>query len=207
LAGRTDTGVHAYGQVVSFVTSSVLPEYTFLSALNHYLPADISVKSARRVSQSFDPRRHAIKREYEYVILNSATRSAIWHGRAYQVPGNIDTDAMNRACQYLLGEHDFASFASSGDDNDKSTYRSMYEASVRREGETIVVILVGSAFLLHQVRNTVGALLKVGQGRMTPEEFQGIINIREFGLAGPTAPACGLYLKRVYYGNDLEEGI
>lgn len=205
-AGRTDAGVHARGQVVSFQTASALPEKTFVSGLNHFLPADISVKSARVVAASFDPRRSALKREYEYFILNSLTRSSLWHGRAYQVAGAIDVEAMNKACQLLLGDHDFASFASSPEEPGKSTVRGMYEASVRREGEMVIVKLVGSAFLLHQVRNTVGALLRVGQGNMTQNEFQDIINLREFGLAGPTAPACGLYLNKVYYGNNFEEG-
>ena len=206
LAGRTDAGVHAHGQVVSFTTNSALPEHTFISGLNHYLPEDISVKSARRVPDAFDPRRSASKREYEYYILNSATRSAIWHGRAYLVPGALDVGAMHRAAQLLVGERDFASFVTSPEDESKSTVRSMYEASVRREGDMVIVKLVASAFLQHQVRNTVGALLRVGQGKMTQGEFQDIINVREFGLAGPTVPACGLYLKKVYYGNESEEG-
>jgi tRNA pseudouridine38-40 synthase len=199
LAGRTDAGVHARGQVVSFTTTSTLPESTLVSGLNHYLPEDISVRSANRVAEDFDPRRHAVKREYEYMILNEGTRSAIWNGRAYQVPGVLDVEAMDKAAKMLEGEHDFASFASSVDDKDMSTVRRMYEASVRREGEMVVVKLVANAFLPHQVRGTVGALIRVGQGKMTLSEFQGIINVREFGLAGPCAPACGLYLNKVYY--------
>jgi tRNA pseudouridine38-40 synthase len=199
MAGRTDAGVHARGQVVSFVTGSRLEEYTFLCGLNHYLPSDISVKSARMVDMDFDPRRSALKREYEYYILNSNTRSAIWHGRVWQVPGNIDVDAMNGACRYLIGTHDFASFASSIGHQGKSTCRCLYEVSIRHEENMIIVKMVGNSFLLHQVRNTVGALLKVGQGKMTQDEFQDIINARELGLAGPAAPACGLYLNKVYY--------
>jgi tRNA pseudouridine38-40 synthase len=206
LAGRTDAGVHANGQVASFNTLSAMPEKTFVSGMNHYLPADISVKSARIVEEAFDPRRHALKREYEYYILNSDTRSALWNGRAYQVAGDIDVQAMDSACKLLLGEHDFASFTPVLEDAEKTTIRRMYEASVRREGDMVIVKLVASAFLTHQARNTVGALLRVGQGRMTQTEFQDIINLCEFGLAGPSAPACGLYLKKVYYGNDLEEG-
>jgi tRNA pseudouridine38-40 synthase len=206
LAGRTDAGVHAHGQVVSFTTGSALPEHTFVSGLNHYLPEDISVRSARIVPESFDPRRSASKREYEYRILNSSARSAIWHGRAFLVPGVLDAEAMHRAAQLLLGEHDFASFVTSPEDESKSTVRSMYEAKVTRDGDMVLVRLVASAFLQHQVRNTVGALVRVGQGKMTQQEFQDIINVREFGLAGPTVPACGLYLKKVYYGNESEEG-
>jgi len=207
LAGRTDAGVHAYGQVASFKTSSSLPAHTFVSGLNHFLPDDISVKSARAVKESFDPRRNAFKREYEYFILNSNTRSALWKGRAYQVAGDIDTGAMDAACKLLLGEHDFTSFTPALEDMEKTTVRHMYDAGARRDGDLVAVKLVASAFLAHQVRNTVGALLRVGQGKMTQEEFQAIINVREFGLAGPSAPACGLYLNKVYYCNSLEEGI
>ena len=114
---------------------------------------------------------------------------------------------MDRACKLLLGEHDFASFTPVLDDIEKTTVRYMYDASTRRDGDLVVVKLVASAFLAHQVRNTVGALLRIGQGKMTHEEFKAIINVREFGLAGPSAPACGLYLNKVYYGNILEEGI
>jgi len=206
LAGRTDAGVHAYGQVASFNTASALSERAFVSGMNHFLPSDIAVKAAHRVGAAFDPRRHALKREYEYFILNSNTRSAIWSGRAHRVPGDINVAAMNQACQFLLGEHDFASFASNMDDAEKTTVRHMYHASVRREGRMVIVKLVASAFLLHQVRNTVGALLKVGQGKMTQLEFQGIITLCQFGLAGPTAPVCGLYLNSVDYGNNFEEG-
>jgi len=207
MAGRTDAGVHACGQVVSFVTASCLTERSFISGLNHFLPADISVKSACKMGMAFDPRRSALKREYEYLILNSNTRSAIWHGRAYQVAGEVNVSAINEACRFLLGEHDFASFASGLEYPEKSTRRYIFDASSKREDDIIKVNITGNAFLLHQVRNTVGALLRVGQGKMTRQEFQGIINVREFGLAGPTAPACGLYLKKVYYnGNNLEEG-
>jgi tRNA pseudouridine38-40 synthase len=199
MAGRTDAGVHARGQVVSFVTVSPLVEYNFICGLNHYLPSDISVMSARMVDMDFDPRRSALKREYEYYILNSSTRSAIWHGRAWQMAGNVNIDAMNDACRCLIGAHDFASFASSLNHQEKSTCRCLYEASVRREEDMIIVKMVGNAFLLHQVRNTVGVLLRVGQGKMTQDEFKAIINARELGLAGPAAPACGLYLNKVYY--------
>jgi tRNA pseudouridine38-40 synthase len=206
MAGRTDAGVHAYGQVASFKTASCLPVHAFVSGLNHFLPADISVKSAKAVEDSFDPRRHAFKREYEYFILNSNTRSALWKGRACQVAGVLDAGAMHRACKLLLGEHDFASFTPAVEEPEKTTVRRMYEAAVRREGDIVTVKLVASAFLAHQVRNTVGALIRVGQGKMTQDDFQGIINVREFGLVGPSVPACGLYLNRVYYGDSLEEG-
>lgn len=202
MAGRTDAGVHALGQVASFDTNSMLENKAFISGMNHFLPHDIAVKTVRRVEATFDPRRHASRREYEYFILNSATRSPLWNGRAYRVAGELNIDAMNQACMMLLGEHDFASFASSIED-ERSTVRYMYHASARRSDEMLIVRMVASAFLLHQVRNTVGALLQIGQGKMTLHEFQSIIDTREFGLAGPTAPSCGLYLKSVYYGEGF----
>jgi len=205
LAGRTDAGVHAKGQRVAFDTSSTLSERAFVSGMNHFLPSDIAVKEARLENAGFDPRRHACRREYEYFILNSNTRSPLWNGRAYRVAGGLDVEAMDLACQMLLGEHDFASFASSMENDDRTTVRYMYHASVRRDNVLVVVRMVASAFLLHQVRNTVGALVRIGQGKMTLSVFQGIINAREFGLAGPTAPSYGLYLNRVSYDN-IEEG-
>jgi tRNA pseudouridine38-40 synthase len=205
LAGRTDAGVHARGQVVAFDTGSALSERAFVSGMNHYLPADIAVKTARQVEIGFDPRHHASMREYEYLILNTATRSPLWNGRAYRVAGDLNIDAMNQACQTILGEHDFASFASTVECDGCTTVRHMYQASVRRDGKMVIVRMVASAFLLHQVRNTVGALLRIGQGKMTLQVFQGIINACEFGLAGPTAPSYGLYLNSVYYDN-FEEG-
>ncbi|MCL2678772.1 MAG: tRNA pseudouridine(38-40) synthase TruA [Dehalococcoidia bacterium] len=202
-AGRTDAGVHAHGQVVSFTTAAVLDAKAFINGLNHYLPEDIAVRFAGSVASDFDPRRHAVRREYEYFILNSDSRSALWRNRAYQVPGKLDIAAMNQAASLLVGEHDFILFASGVDDPQMSTVRRMYEAAVRREADMVIVRLVANAFLPHQVRNTVGTLLRVGRGKMTPAAFQGIINVREFGLAGPCVPACGLYLKKVYYANNL----
>ncbi|MCL2140739.1 MAG: tRNA pseudouridine(38-40) synthase TruA [Dehalococcoidia bacterium] len=205
MAGRTDAGVHALGQVISFSSGTALCPHDIVCGMNHFLPDDIAVKDARQVGQRFDPRRFAVKREYEYFILNSAVRSPFWHKRAYRVAGDLDVEAMNQACLLLLGEHDFASFTPSMAESERTTIRHMYQCSVRRDGKMVIMRMVASAFLLHQVRNTIGALLRIGQGKMTLAEFQGIINSREFGLAGPTVPGYGLYLNKVYYDN-VEEG-
>ncbi len=113
-ASRTDAGVHAKGQVVSFRVRSSYPPETFAHGLNYYLPRDIAVKAAHRVKDSFNVRRQAISREYHYYILNSATRSPLMEGFSYRVSGHLDIDAMNQACRVLVGEHDFASFGSRG---------------------------------------------------------------------------------------------
>jgi tRNA pseudouridine38-40 synthase len=203
-ASRTDTGVHARGQVVSFRTGSVLSTDSFVSGLNHYLPSDIAVKAAYRINDDFNVRREAISREYSYYILNRPTRSPIREGFSYLVPGELDIEAMNQACSTLVGEHDFASFAGRNGVSPKSTVRRVFRAVVERDGELVVFKITANSFLLHQVRNTIGALIRVGLGKMTLDEFNAILEARELALAGPTAPACGLYLNRVNYPAPLE---
>lgn len=204
LASRTDAGVHARGQVASFKTASGLPLKAFVHGLNHHLPADIAVRSARFTNDNFDPRRQALRREYQYCILTSATRSPLWNGRAYRLPGELDVDAMNRAAGLLVGEHDLASFASALEVG-KATVCRVYRAGVRREGEMVIFTMLARSFLPHQVRNTVGSLIRVGQGRLSLLEFESIMRARKPGLAGPSAPAYGLYLNRVDYAISFEE--
>ncbi|MFH1646657.1 MAG: tRNA pseudouridine(38-40) synthase TruA [Chloroflexota bacterium] len=199
-ASRTDAGVHARGQVVSFQTESNLPLKAFIDGLNHYLPRDIAVKEALRADDNFDVRRGATGREYKYYILNSPTRSPMRQGFSYRVDGDLDIEAMNRACQALVGRHDFASFVSSAEvARNKRTVRTVRKAEITRDGDMVVLDIAADSFLPHQVRNTVGPLISVGQGRMTVEEFHRIVEAATPGLAGPTAPADGLCLVRVNY--------
>ncbi len=200
MASRTDAGVHARGQVVGFDTGAALSLHAFVDGLNHFLPDDIAVKEAYKADEGFDVRRRAASREYEYYILNSPTRSPLRQKYSYRVEGNLDIAAMDRACQALVGRHDFASFvASEGTARAKRTVRDVFKAEVTRDGDIIIFKMVASSFLPHQVRNTVGALIKVGQGRITVEEFSRLVTAAEPGLAGPTAPAAGLCLTRVTY--------
>ena len=202
-ASRTDAGVHARAQVVSFLTDSGLPEQTFVGGMNYYLPPDIAVKRAYHVPVSFDVRRDALSREYRYYILNDCARSPLWKGYSYLVRGKLDIGAMNEACRLLLGKHDFASFASRLGGDRKVTVRCVYRASLERKGEFIIFDMHANSFLPHQVRNTVGLLIKVGLGRVNISEFCGIIEARLPGIAGPAAPACGLYLVGVNYPASL----
>ena len=202
-ASRTDAGVHAKGQVISFRTKSALPLKAFIGGLNYYLPRDIAVKEAFGVDDSFDVRRSALSREYKYDILNSPTRSPMRQGFSYLVNGNLDIGAMNQACQALIGKHDFASFVTSTDIGEKSTVRNVHKAGIERDGDMVVLDMVANSFLPHQVRNTVGSLIKVGQGKMTVDEFYGMVEAKRPGLAGPTAPAGGLCLMRVNYPNPF----
>ncbi len=204
-ASRTDAGVHAKGQVVSFRTGSILPLPTFVTGLNHYLPEDIAVKAAYRVGDSFNVRRDAISREYNYYILNGLTRSPIRRRFSYLIPGSLDIEAMNEAGEVLVGEHDFASFASRMEVREKSTLRNVYRARVEREGELVIFNMVANSFLPHQVRNTVGVLIRVGRGQMKIDEVRSIIEAKQPGIAGPMTPACGLCLMRVNYPVPFEE--
>jgi len=204
-ASRTDAGVHAKGQVVSFRTGAILPSATFVTGLNHYLPEDIAVKAAYRVDDSFNVRRDATSREYNYYILNGLTRSPIRRRFSYLIPGCLDIEAMNEAGEVLVGEHDFVSFASRMEVREKSTLRNVYRARVEREGELVIFNMVANSFLPHQVRNTVGVLIRVGRGRMKIDEVRSIVEAKQPGIAGPTTPACGLCLIRVNYPVPFEE--
>ena len=206
-ASRTDAGVHARGQVVSFGTRSSHSLQAFVNGLNYYLPRDIAVKATHRVSDSFSVRRSAVSREYNYYILNSLTRSPLREGFSYLVTGHLDIEAMNQACQALIGEHDFASFTSGVGAGIKNTVRRVYRAEVKKDRELTVFSMVANSFLPHQVRNTVGALIRVGLGRRSGDEFYSIMEAKKHSLAGPTAPACGLCLMQVNYPHPFEEEI
>ncbi len=206
-ASRTDAGVHAKGQVVSFKTRSPLSPQTFVKGLNYYLPRDIAVKAAHITGDSFNVRRRAVSREYNYYILNSSTRSPIREDFAYRVAGCLDVEAMNRACQALVGEHDFASFASNIGGETGSTIRRVYRIEINRDEELVVLNIVANAFLRHQVRSMAGILVRIGLGKMSGEELDSIIEAKKPGLAGPTLPACGLCLMQVNYPHPFEEEI
>ena len=205
-SSRTDTGVHARGQVVSFNTTSSLPVEAFVSGLNYHLPEDIAVKSAHQVNDSFMVRSMSVSREYSYHILNIRTRSPMTSRFAYRVAGELDVTAMNRACQTLVGIHDFASFASDiSDELEKSTIREVYQAKVVRNKDNVIFNIVANAFVRHQIRSTAGALMQVGLHKLSETEFVSLLEAKKVGLAGPTLPACGLCLERVNYPCSFEE--
>jgi tRNA pseudouridine38-40 synthase len=202
-ASRTDTAVHAKGQMVSFRTASSLSPQTVLRALNYYLPVDIAVRAACIARASFNVRSDAVSREYEYRILNSTIRSPLAEGFTYLVAGKLNIRIMNKACQVLKGKHDFASFASALYSL-KNTVRTVYEAKFVRKNTLVTFHMVANSFLPHQVRNTVGLLIRVGLGKVGLEEFKEIMGAKKVGLAGPAAPPYGLYLTKVNYPADLE---
>jgi tRNA pseudouridine38-40 synthase len=197
-ASRTDQGVHAKGQVVAFRTASPLSPETVARALNYYLPEDIAVREACWVRDDFDVRRDALSREYCYRILNSVTPSPLLRRSVYFVPRPLDIEAMNDACQALLGTHDFAPFASSLNGR-KNTVRTVYRAEVVREGDLVTCYMVANSFLPHQVRHTMGALMKVGLGKSDVAAFQEILRSKRPSIAGPALPPQGLCLLKVNY--------
>ena len=205
-ASRTDTGVHARGQVVSFRTLSSLTPQVFIRALNYYLPKDIAVKGACKVNMDFDVRRDAVSREYDYYILNGSTRSPLYEGFAYFVPNKLNTRIMNKACKFLEGKHDFSSFATALGKL-RSTVRTVYKAQVTKKDDLVTYHVTADSFLPHQVRNTIGLLIRVGLDKVGLDEFRHIMEAKVLGLAGPTAPAYGLFLTKVNYPDNLELAI
>ena len=201
-AGRTDQGVHARGQVVACDTDSTLEPMTIVRALNHYLPEDIAVKNAFTVNHDFDPRRDALSREYCYYIWNDANPSPLRRWNAHHVPQPLDVAEMDKACQVIVGTHDFAPFASSLEDH-HNTVRTVYRANTFREGSMVTCHIVANAFLPHQVRHTVGALLQVGLGKTDVAGFKGILDSKEPAAAGPPAPPHGLCLLKVNYNGKI----
>jgi tRNA pseudouridine38-40 synthase len=208
IASRTDAGVHAQGQVVGFDSGAKLPLKSFIDGLNHYLPEDIAVKKAFKAEADFDVRRRAVSREYKYYIYNSPTRSPLREGTSWRVAGKLDIGAMNRACESLIGRHDFASFVASAETaRQKRTVRDIFKAAITQDGEMLVFEIIANSFLPHQVRNMIGSLVKVGQDKMTVTEFKQMVESRTPGLAGPTAPAEGLCLVQVNYPGPFEGDI
>jgi len=202
VASRTDAGVHAKGQVVSFWAKSTIDTMTLVKALNYYLPRDIAVKTACKPSDDFNVRGDALSREYRYYILNTNTRSPFSQRFALFVPKTLNVEAMNEACNLIQGEHDFVSFVTVLDEG-RSTVRNIYEAHINREGDLVVFRVVANSFLTHQVRNITGLLIRLGLGKINLDAFRAIMLARRSGLAGPTSPARGLCLTKVKYPQQL----
>lgn len=200
-AGRTDTGVHALGQVANFHTESGLAIDRMMKGLNSILPGDIAIKRIEIVPDDFHARFSARSRRYEYFIDPRPLRSVFNRRFALHVPYSIDSEAIRKACRYLPGEKDFSSFRCSHDASDHSVRR-IIEAGIDVRGEVLALFFEGSSFLQHMVRIIVGTLLSVGRGRMTAEMFSEVIDAKDRRVAGPTAPPHGLYLTRVRYSDN-----
>lgn len=198
-AGRTDSGVHALGQVAHFDTPRDTGADTVCDALNHYLrKAPISILSAERVDDDFHARFSAVGRHYLYRILNQRPPPALNRDKVWWVPKKVDAEAMHEAAQILVGDHDFTSFRATSCQA-KSPVKTLDRLDVVRDGAEIRVTAAARSFLHHQVRNMVGTLMWVGSGKWGPPDVQASLESRERAAAGPTAPPEGLYLVKVDY--------
>jgi tRNA pseudouridine38-40 synthase len=200
-AGRTDAGVHAYGQVASFVTVSRHSTEVFERALNARLPEDVAVKGVAEVDVGFDVRRQARRRHYRYLLDNGRVRPALDRQRAWHVATPLDVESMTCAARLLVGRHDFAAFASRLEDPEASTVRELFSFDVCKTGQRVSLDVTGNAFLPHQVRRMTGALVEVGKGKLSVEAYTALLK-GEPASTGPAAPAHGLYLVRVEYDVD-----
>lgn len=200
-AGRTDTGVHALGQVVSFRMEGGPPTERLAIALNSLLPSDVSVANAEEVEEDFHARFSAQSRSYSYLIWTRRTRSAIWGRYSMHVRQALDVPAMRDAARFLIGTHDFAAFARSGGDPGPTTVRDVQRLSIRRLSDgRILFVVTANGFLRAMVRNFVGVLLAVGMDDLSPRAVEDILETRD-RARNPIAPASpyGLCLRRVGY--------
>jgi tRNA pseudouridine38-40 synthase len=201
-AGRTDTGVHARYYVAHFNTTNANLESNkqFLHSLNRILPIDISVHRISKVKPEANARFDATLRGYEYIICR--TKNPFMNGLAWMYSGNLDVDKMQIAAQQLFNYTDFTSFSKIGSDN-KTNNCTIYFAEWAQKDDLLIFTIKANRFLRNMVRAIVGTLVEVGRGKITPEEFVAIIEAKDRGLAGTSAPAEGLYLTEVEYPDDV----
>ncbi|MEQ1794216.1 MAG: tRNA pseudouridine(38-40) synthase TruA [Nitrospira sp.] len=197
-AGRTDAGVHALGQVVSFRIDREMTAYEWTMALNAHLPPDISVRSIDFPSAEFHARYKATGKLYRYRILNRSERPALDRHVVWHVYKPVDDAAMNQAAMHLIGSHDFSSFETQPTENEDPICH-LQRLVVIREGHELRIEAYADRFLKQMVRSLVGTLVEVGQGKRDPESFPGILAARDRRRAGKTAPPQGLCLVRVDY--------
>lgn len=197
-AGRTDTGVHASGQVVHFDTDSERAARSWLLGANSNLPDDVNVTWATPVTDDFHARFSATARSYRYVILNRFARSALYRHRAWWVHESLDHDAMHGAAQMLTGRHDFSAFRATGC-KASTPIREITSISIARHDDWIVMDITANAFLQHMVRNMMGTLVAIGAGDESQQWLSTVLQSRDRQCAGTAAPPQGLALVNVDY--------
>jgi tRNA pseudouridine38-40 synthase len=203
-SGRTDAGVHALAQVATFATESPIPAENLVKALNDVLPASIRVLQAAEAAPEFHARKSARAKTYRYRIYRAAVCPPFLARYVWHYPYPLDEDAIRRAAGFVIGEHDFTSFAAvdserGREDETISNVRRIFASAWEREAEELIYTVRGSGFLHHMVRNLVGTFVLVGKGTLKPENLTQILAARDRSAAGATAPASGLYLVSVEY--------
>ncbi len=202
-ASRTDSGVHALGNVAVFDTEARIPAEKISYALNQHLPEDIVIRKSEEVAPDFHPRYCDTVKTYEYKILNAPFPDPMKRMYTHFVHRPLDVEAMRKAASYILGEHDFLSFCSAGSQV-KETVRTIYSLDVLTDGEVITIRIRGNGFLYNMVRIIAGTLMHVGGHLMEPEQVAAIIEAKDRSKAGPTAPAKGLTLVKIEYPQSKE---
>lgn len=197
-SGRTDSGVHAYGQVINFLTTGKIPLTKIPQAVNGILPPDIVIVSAEEAAPDFHARRSAKSKTYIYRIYNAQLRNPFERNHSWHVRGDLNVPLMDKIVQQVVGTHDFSAFRAAGG-APVSPAKTIYQAYCRREDTIVIFSFHGSGFLYHMVRNLVGTIVEIGLGRRQPEEFSVILDSLDRKKAGITAPPEGLYLMSVQY--------
>ena len=197
-SGRTDSGVHALAQVGNFHTKTKIPARNFKKILNSMLPEDIKVLDSKEVSRDFHARFSAEMKEYKYIIYNNRQPRPLYRNYSYHVIEEIDIAKMIEASKLFIGRKDFKSFMAT-DSLVDTTVRTISDIDIEVYEDFIEITFIGKSFLRHMIRIIVGTLVYVGVGKIELDEVEGIISGRDRLLAGITAPAQGLYLKKVYY--------
>ena len=197
-SGRTDSGVHARGQVANFLTNSNIPVDKFKFALNTKLPRDISVIDSRKVDENFHSRYDAIGKIYKYIIYNEPIRNPLYRNFTYHVPYSLDYKEIEKAIKYFLGSHDFSSFMASRS-SVKTTIRVIDRFTLDKKGDLMIFTIQGNGFLYNMVRIIIGTIVEVGRGKIKSSSIPHIIYEKDRKAAGHTAPPEGLYLEKVYY--------
>jgi tRNA pseudouridine38-40 synthase len=203
-SGRTDAGVHALAQVVTFVTESPVPTANFVKAMNDVLPASVRVLEVEEAAEDFHARHSARAKTYRYRIYRGAICPPFLARYVWHYPFPLDEEAVTRAAGFVEGEHDFTSFAAvdlerGRDGASVSNVRRIFSSAWERQGDEFVYTVKGSGFLHHMVRNLAGTYILVGKGTLQVEDVRRILEARDRSAAGATAPASGLYLVNVEY--------
>ena len=187
-SGRTDAGVHSFGQTANFKINNSISINKIPLALNSKLKKTIVIKSAEEVDERFHARFNCKGKKYRYVINNSLCGSAIFRDFEYHMPIKLDVDRMEKAAKYFIGEHDFKAFRASGTSS-KSSVRTIYNVQIKEEGDRISIEYTGNGFLYNMVRILTGTLVEVGLGKIEPENIPQIIESKDRTKAGKTLPA------------------
>ena len=198
-SGRTDAGVHAFGQVANFLCETDLSAAVFQKGLNSILPDDIVIKDCRLVDEDFHARYDAKSKLYHYRIINRRVPSAIGRQYAWFIRRKLNAAAMRTAISHIIGSHDFKSFEATGSPRSHTTRNIMSADLIEHKDGSLIFEIEADGFLRYMVRNIVGTLVDVGLGKITPAEFNDILASKNRSNAGATAPAHGLFLMEVKY--------